>query len=168
MAMHNVCWTADDQPATGIRTSTLAGRDHKIVWQDGHKLTCYAGRHRHCTHPISHRVMSTAYTDSCLPLTLKPVNSFIIFKLVNSFAFPKLVNNCFMLKHVNNALAFSTLLGNALVQGAVGCSTCIFWSGIIRRSGTCITCNGREQAPDRVLPVDFPTRLAQPIITNSN
>ena len=160
MAMHDACWTADDQPAIGIRTSTLASIKHKIIWHSGHKSTCYAGRHRHGTHPTSHRVISTAYTDSCLPLTMKLVNSFIILNLVNCFTFSKLVNSCIMLKHVNNTFLFSILPGDALVQGAVGCSTCTFWSGIIRRSGTCI---GREQAPDRVLPVDFPTRLTHPL-----
>ncbi len=131
-----------------------------------HKLTCYAKRHRHGNHPISHRDTSTAYTDSYLPLTTELVNSFIIFELVNSFAFSKLVNGCFMLKHVMNASTSTSIFhGNALVQGAVGCSTCTLWSGIIRRSGTCI---GREQAPDRVLPIDFPTHLAQTIIINSN
>ncbi len=149
IAMHDVCWTADDQPATGIRTSTLASTELQIIWQSGYKSTCYAGRHRHGTHPISHRVTPTAYTDSCLPLTMKLVNSFCIFLNLSSAAL-----------YLNMSI-MHLLSVFSLAQGAVGCSTRIIWSGIIQRSGTCI---GREQAPDRVLPVVSPTRLAKSLL----
>ncbi len=45
------------------------------------------------------------------------------------------------------------------VQGAVGQSASTSWQGIIRRN-RCFTIS-KEQAPSRVLPADFPTRLAQ-------
>ena len=157
MAMHGVCSTADDQPVHDNNTSTYAGSQH-VIWLSDTKPSCYTGRHRHGMHRTSHRDISSAYTDSYLPLTMKLVNSFIISKLV--LLLPNLPT---VVLYSNMSImhsTFSSFLGNTFVQGAVGHSTRIFWSGIIRRSGTCI---GREQAPDRVLPVDFPTRLTHPL-----
>ena len=65
-----------------------------------------------------------------------------------------------MLQHVINAFTFSILLSSAhalIVQGAAGQLARTIWSGIIRR--TRYFSIAREQAPDRVLPADRPSRL---------
>ena len=159
MAMHDVCSTADDQPAEDSNASAFTNSQYAI-WHGDTKPSCHTGRHKHGTHRISHTDISTAYTDSYLPLTVKPVKS---------FTFLNLVNGPIMLKHVVNAFIYRIFLASThapTVQGAAGQSARTIWLGIIRR--TRYHHIAKEQAPNRVLPAECPTRLTHNIPSQLN